>query len=70
MPYFFLEKFFWSSQRGSQHCYLRYLSDFRYRLTPDLSRCTANYPRIPRGTEIRAQVWSSRSSHCRSDNIL
>ena len=25
-------------------------------LTPDLSRCTANYPRIPRGTEIRAQA--------------
>ena len=27
-------------------------------LTPDLSRCTANYPRILEGTEIRAQVWA------------
>ena len=27
-------------------------------MTPDLSRCTANYPRILEGTEIRAQVIS------------
>ena len=56
--FLFFFNFFWPSSEGDEqtipvHLKLLYVSTTA--LTSDLSRCTANYPRILEGTEIRAQ---------------